>query len=112
MMASTASAATYGTCPQYESLLVKYAPPGGWNIKKMSYYMHRESNCTPWVRSWTHDSGLLQINDINHQYLRAHLHQWVDARTLYNPVQNVRSAAALCSYWRRVGRSCYRPWGG
>ncbi len=27
-------------------------------------------------------------------------------------VQNVRAAAALCTFWVRSGSSCYRPWGG
>lgn len=101
-----------GSCPGVEVLLEEWAPAGGWDVGRMSGYMWRESRCLPWVRSRSRDSGLLQINDINHRYLRGVLGEPVDRWTLLDPVQNVRAAAALCDYWRGRGRSCYRPWGG
>lgn len=99
-----------GRCVQWEALLVMFAPPQGWDAGRMSRYMWRESNCWPLTRSRTRDSGLLQINDVNLRYLRSALGEWVDRYTLLDPVQNVRAAAALCSYWRSAGRSCYSPW--
>ena len=99
-----------GRCTQYEPLLVEHAPEGGWDVVKMSGYSWRESRCEPWQRSTTSDSGLWQINDINHLYLRTALGEWVDRYTLLEPVQNVRAAAALCTFWRRAGASCYQPW--
>lgn len=101
-----------GRCTQWEALLVMFAPPQGWDAGRMSRYSWRESRCTPTVRSRTRDSGLLQINDINLPYLRTVLGEWVDRYTLLDPVQNVRAAAALCTYWQQRGRSCYAPWGG
>lgn len=100
----------FGRCTQWADLLYYFQPAGGWDIDRMSRYAWRESNCTPTVRSRTRDSGLWQINDINHRYLRTALGEWVDRYTLLDPVQNVRAAAALCTYWRNAGRSCYRPW--
>lgn len=100
-----------GRCTQWEALLAEHAPPFGWDVERMSKLMYRESNCLPGVRSRTSDSGLLQINDINHPFLRRYLDEWVDAWTLLDPAQNVRSAAALCAYWVMSGSSCYQPWG-
>ena len=104
------SAEAQSTCPKYEYLLKRYSP--GWDVSRMSRYMYRESNCIPWVRSSSNDSGLLQINDVNHPYLRQVLHQWVDSETLKRPVQNIRAAAALCVYWIKARKGCYYPWGG
>lgn len=101
-----------GRCPKFEPAIAAYAPPGGWDIGRMSRYMWRESNCHPTVRSTTRDSGLLQINDVNLPYLRRVLHEPVTRWTLTAPAQNVRAAAALCTYWRHAGRSCYHAWGG
>ena len=101
-----------GRCTQYEPLLIEHAPEGGWDVGRMSAFMWRESRCEPWQRSTTSDSGALQINDINHPYLRTALGEWVDRYTLLDPVQNVRASAALCTFWRRAGLSCYQPWGG
>lgn len=101
-----------GRCTQFEPLLAELAPVGGWDVDKMSRYMWRESRCWPGVRSRTSDSGLLQINDVNHRFLRTALGEWVDRYTLLDPGQNVRAAAALCTYWARTGAGCYTPWGG
>lgn len=97
-------------CPEWEGLLVQYAPAGGWDISRMSGYAWRESNCQPTVRSRTSDSGLLQINDINLPFLRKTLGEPVDRYTLLDPIQNVRAAAALCVYWESHGGTCYTPW--
>jgi hypothetical protein len=99
-----------GRCTQYEPALTKYAPPGGWDVTLMSTYMWRESKCTPTVRSLTFDTGLLQINDVNQVHLRAVLGEWVGRWSLTDPVQNIRAAAALCTYWQTRGQSCYWPW--
>jgi len=101
---------TWGKCPAYNNLLIQYAPPSGWDVTKMDSIMYRESNCQAGVRSRTSDSGLMQINDINHKYLRTALGEWVDRWTLLDPVQNIRAAAALCTYYVNNGRSCYKPW--
>jgi hypothetical protein len=99
-----------GRCTQYEPVLAKLAPPGGWDVTLMSTFMWRESKCDPTVRSATFDTGLLQINDVNHVHLRAVLGEWVGRWSLTDPTQNIRAAAALCSYWQGRGQSCYWPW--
>lgn len=101
-----------GRCTQYETLLTDLAPPGGWDVAKMSRTGWRETRCDPSLRSTTSDSGLLQINDINHPFLRTALGEWVDRWTLLDPVQNIRAAAALCTYWQRAGEGCYHAWRG
>jgi hypothetical protein len=100
-----------GACPQYENMLREYAPPKGWDIAKMSKIMWRESRCIPTAQSRTSDSGLLQINRINHKWLRTRLGEAVNKQTLENPVQNIQAAALLCAQSIRSGYSCYRPWG-
>jgi len=93
------------TCPQYEALLEAYNP--GWDVNRMSRIMWRESNCQPHVRSRTKDTGLLQINDINHDYLtRRH----IDVTNLTNPTVNVLAAAELYKYWQRATGNGYQPW--
>jgi|GEM_PF-3196563 len=99
-----------GRCTQYEPLLAEHAPPGGWDVALMSSLMWRESRCTPDARSITNDTGLLQINDVNHPYLRARLGEWVGRWSLADPVQNVRAAAVLCTYWQGRPGGCYAPW--
>ena len=99
-----------GRCTQYEPARAANAPPIGWDVEKMSAIMWRESKCTPTSRSRTFDTGLLQINDINLAHLRVVLGQTVDQSTLTDPTQNIRAAAALCSYWDARGRGCYWPW--
>lgn len=108
---TSVDAAPVRRCPQYEPLLRQLAPKGGWDVKKMSGLMWRESRCKPMVRSTTRDTGLLQINDINHRYLSKTFRTRVSIVWLKNARNNIRAAAALCTYWRRAGRSCYRPWG-
>ena len=99
-----------GRCTQYEPSLKANAPPGGWDVALMSTYIWRESKCDPTVRSPTFDTGLLQINDINHPYLRAALGEWVGRWSLTEPDVNIRSAATLCTFWQARGQSCYFPW--
>ena len=107
--ATSTVTSTKGRCTQFEPLLAELAPAGGWDVARMSRLMHRESRCQPGVRSRTRDSGLLQINDINHRFLRGRLGEHVDRWTLQNPRQNIRAAAALCEFWRHRG-GCYLPW--
>jgi hypothetical protein len=99
-----------GRCPQYEALLIQHAPKGGWDIRRMSQYMWRESRCTANVRSRSRDSGLLQINDINLQYLSKKLGMKIMSTTLMNPEVNVRAAAKLCEFARKTWGNCYHPW--
>lgn len=99
-----------GRCTQYEAWILIHSPPGGWDVARISFYADRESHCEPWQRSTTADSGLLQVNDINLAYLRVQLGEWVDRYTLLDPEQNIRAAAALCTFWRNAGVSCYHPW--
>ena len=101
-----------GRCAQYESLLRTYAPRGGWNVAKMSRTMHRESRCTPWVRSRTQDSGLLQINDVNLAYLTSKMGRPITSAALMDPTTNVQAAALLCQFSKRAFGTCYRPWRG
>ena len=99
-----------GRCTQYEDLLMIHAPAIGWDVLRMSRLAWRESNCWAVIRSRTSDSGLLQINDISLTFLNDALGEQVDPFTLMDPVQNVRAAAALCTFWARNGSSCYQPW--
>lgn len=99
-----------GRCRDFEQLLVAHAPKRGWDINRMSRYMWRESRCTPNVRSRTRDTGLLQINDINLQYLTRKMGRPITIDALKDPATNVQAAALLCSFWRGAGRSCYQPW--
>lgn len=99
-----------GRCTQYEDLLMIHAPAIGWDVLRMSRLAWRESNCWAVIRSRTSDSGLLQINDISLTFLDDALGEQVDPFTLMDPVQNVRAAAALCTFWARNGSSCYQPW--
>ena len=102
------AAAPPASCPQYEAALQTYAPPGGWDVAQMSAIMARESNCDPTARS-AHDSGLLQINDINLAWLTSKMGT-VDHTTLSDPTTNIQAAALLCTYWQARGKSCYQPW--
>jgi hypothetical protein len=99
-----------GRCTQYEDLLMIHAPAIGWDVQRMSRLAWRESNCWDVIRSRTSDSGLLQINDITLSFLNEALGEYVDPFTLMDPVQNVRAAAALCTFWATNGSSCYQPW--
>src|SRR4029077_6718524 len=97
------AAAPPTSCPQYEAALQTYAPPGGWDVAQMSAIMARESNCDPTARS-AHDSGLLQINDINLAWLTSKMGT-VDHTTLSDPTTNIQAAALLCTYWQARGKS-------
>ena len=96
------------SCPEWEPLLHVHNP--GWDVPRMSRIMWRESRCQPAVQSKTSDTGLLQINRINHRWLSDRLGVEVNRHTLTDPVLNVQSAAALCVYWRRAANHCYQPW--
>ena len=107
-VAARTAAAPPTNCPQYEAALQTYAPPGGWDVAQMSAIMARESKCDPAARS-AHDSGLLQINDINLLWLSSKMGT-VDPTRLADPTANIQAAALLCTYWQARGKSCYFPW--
>lgn len=100
-----------GRCPEFEPLLITYAPPEGWDIALMSRIMFRESRCHPTSRSRTHDSGLLQINDVHLPSLSAAFGVAVTPDFLYDPINNIKAAALLCGSLKARGRDCYAPWG-
>lgn len=106
---STTNAAT-GTCARYERLLTIHAPRGGWNVARMSRIMWRESRCTPFVRSRTRDSGLLQINDVNLPWLSSRMGRRITSGALMDPATNIIAAARLCEFGRRAFGNCYQPW--
>jgi len=89
-----------GHCVGFEFLLGYYSP--GWDARRMSGIMYRESRCQPTVaRSDSGSTGLLQI-------LRSHC-GWLSSRVdgpcnLTDPVYNIRAGAAL---WREQG---YGAW--
>lgn len=95
------------SCPQYEALLQIHSP--GWDVPRMSRIMWRESRCQPELRSRTRDTGLLQINDINHRFLRERLGD-VGVEQLRDAELNVRAAAELFRFWDSHGSSGYLPW--
>ena len=101
-----------GRCTQWEPLLTELAPVGGWDVERMSRYMWRESRCLAHVQSSTSDSGLLQVDQVNHAYLTTTLGTTIDRYTLLDPTLNIKAAAALCTYWRNAVGNCYTPWGG
>lgn len=89
-----------GHCVGFEFLLAYFSP--GWDVRRMSGIMHRESRCQPTVaRSDSGSTGLLQI-------LRSHC-RWLTERmgepcNLTDPVWNIRAGAVL---WREQG---YGAW--
>jgi hypothetical protein len=98
-------------CTQYEPLLAQYAPRGGWDVRRMSKIMWRESRCqAAVVNRRGGDTGLLQIHPINWSYLSSKFGVTVNRAWLQNPTNNVRAAAALCTFARRAWGTCYRPW--
>ena len=97
-----------GRCVQWESLLEAYNP--GWDVVRMSRIMWRESRCQPDVRSRTSDTGLLQINDVNHPWLSDRFGVTVDIEALRDPVVNVAASAELYKFWRRAAGFGYQPW--
>lgn len=99
------------SCPQWEPLLEQHQPTTGWDTGRMSRIMWRESRCQPDATSRTADSGLLQINRVNHRWLSSRLGAKVDRQWLLDPSNNIRAAAALCVFWdRRRTTDCYHPW--
>jgi soluble lytic murein transglycosylase-like protein len=97
---SKAEALPSRRCPKYESLLAQNNLP----VATFSRIMFRESNCNPLVRSKTSDTGLLQINDVNHEYLSKKLGVKVTIQWLKNAANNIRAAAVLYK-WGGL-----RPW--
>ena len=102
--------AAAGRCAAYEPLIAANAPRRGWDVARMSRLMFRESRCTPHVRSRTRDTGLLQINDVNLNYLTRKMGRPITVEALRDPATNIAAAALLCTFWRNAGRSCYQPW--
>ena len=100
-------------CAKYEQLMVQHAPRGGWNVRRMSYYSWRESRCQPAiVNTRGRDTGLFQIHPITWRWLSikfgvpmSSIQAWLKV-----PTNNVRAAAALCSFGRRAFGDCYQPW--
>lgn len=102
-------------CTKYEAMLHRYEPTTGWNVDRMSYYMWRESRCLPWVVSSTSDSGLLQVNRVNRQYLAMRFHLptaewWFVREWLKNPVNNIMAASVLSKFAARAWGDRYQPW--
>lgn len=95
-------------CRQWEPLLEAHNP--GWDVSRMSRIAWRESRCQPEVRSRTRDTGLLQINDVNHRFLSERFGQPVTVELLKNPMSNVAAAAELFKFWRRAAGDGYQPW--
>lgn len=102
---------TYQRCPQYETTLRTYAPRIGWDVRRMSYLMWRESRCQPKVVNRTGgDSGLLQVHPVTWPWLSYKLDVHVTRTWLQNPVNNVRAAAALATFANRAWGDRYQPW--
>lgn len=99
---------TTRSCPQYEELLELFNP--GWDVKKMSGIMYRESNCLPWIRSRSRDAGLLQINEVNHEWLSEQFGFKVNYWHMLNPASNIAAAAKLFRFWERHNGDGYQPW--
>jgi soluble lytic murein transglycosylase-like protein len=88
------------TCPGYEHLLAEHGLP----VAHFSKIMYRESGCQPGARSRSRDSGLLQINDVNHRWLSQRLGTPVTSSWLMDAENNVRAAAELYDVYGT------RPW--
>lgn len=95
-------------CAHMEPILKAYSP--GWDVRRMSGIMARESNCLPTVRSRTRDTGLLQINDVNLSWLSERAGFPVTVELLKNPYVNVYLAAELFRFWDRSVGNGYQPW--
>lgn len=95
---TTPAGATTGRCPQYEPLLARAGLP----VATFSRIMWRESRCNPHARSRSHDSGLLQINDIHRR--RGGAAAGLTVAQLEQPTTNITVAARL---YHRAG---LRPW--
>lgn len=99
-----------GRCARYEPMLEQIQPDAGWDVQRMSRIMWRESRCTTNIRSATSDSGLLQINDINHAYLSDRWQTPVGWGLLTVPQLNILAAAELYNYWQEATGDGYQPW--
>jgi soluble lytic murein transglycosylase-like protein len=99
-----------GRCTQWEPLLEAHAERTGWDVERMSRIAYRESRCIADIRSKTSDTGVLQVNDINHRYLSEALGFEVTVESLKIPEINIAAAAALCEYWTLRRSGCYQPW--
>jgi hypothetical protein len=96
-------------CHEWEPLLALAHP--SWDVVRMSQIMWRESRCLPGAQSPTSDTGLLQINQVNHDYLTTHLGVTIDQDSLTDPLLNIAAAGVLCDYWdRNQSTNCYQPW--
>lgn len=110
---ATTTEALTGRCPQYEPMMVVYAPRGGWDVRRMSRYAYRESRCNPRIVNRTgRDTGLFQVHPVTWPYLSAKFN--VPMRSMQAwlkiPANNVRAAAKLCEFGRRAFGDCYQPW--
>lgn len=76
----------------------------------MSRIMWRESRCQPQAQSHTSDSGLLQINRVNHKWLTNRMGAHINAGTLANPTTNIQAAAHLYTFWNSHAGNGYTPW--
>jgi hypothetical protein len=96
-------------CHRWEPILS--AVHEAWDVVRMSRIMWRESRCQSGVLSPTSDTGLLQINEVNHDFLSRALGRPVTTESLTDPYLNIASAAVLCDFWeRRSSTDCYQPW--
>lgn len=93
-------------CGMYASTAIKVGWPEA-QIPKVLRTMFRESRCSPWIRSTTSDSGLMQINDIVLRDWRFK-RDWPEFNpgTLFNPEVNLSVALWL---WTVDG---WGPWRG
>jgi len=107
----TKADAAGGRCPRYESLMHAYGPKRGWPVQRMSYIAWRESRWIPTaVNKKGGDSGLFQIHPVTWEFLSRKFGVTVNREWLLDVVNNVRAAAVLCDYGRRVFGSCLQPW--
>lgn len=102
-----------GQCPRYEPAMRLYTPRGGWDINRMSYIAWRESRCIPTIVNRTgNDTGLFQAHPVTWPWLsmKFGIPYWRVQTWLKDPTNNVRAAAAMCTFWRQAGRGCYWAW--
>lgn len=100
-----------GYCTQYEPLLAQYAPYAGWDVHHMASIMWHESLCYPdALNKGGNDAGLLQVTPTNYAFLRRALGEPVTRAKLFDPVFNIRAAAALYDFWFRAKGDGLIPW--
>ena len=96
-------------CHRWEPTLA--AAHQNWDVVRMSVIMWRESRCQPLALSPTSDTGLLQINQVNHEFLSRALGRNITAQSLTDPYLNIAAAAVLCDFWEATkSADCYQPW--